>query len=510
MPHRCLGAAPLHSWDSGGPACVMQPRPRVPLEGPQAHDARMKQLSAFAALVALGSPLVAQDTALRAELAWRTRALERAWMTTEERALREQALPLVEEAVQRFFRLDGRGVGENLSAAEARLRGEEAGPLAGLRLHPAVRLQDAAAPEVELVFGWLFGDPSEEELLLEVRCGNQLLEGPSTVRLDPEAQAASWTGRWPEVDERALGDLRLEIVVRSGESRAGRSLSFSRVERLAPRLDGLRAFVEEREQRGAAPSIEGLTLAARVELLESLAEGSREETDFPAARLLAEAEALAASLREGATWCDRSRRGQHWWTVPAGRGTAPLRLLVPQAYDPDQPPPVVVALHGAGGSENMFFDSYGDGRIVELCEERGWLLVAPRVSPFGAPVEAILESLTERLPFDAERVLLVGHSMGAGAGQRLLQRAPERYAAFVAMGGGSRVRDAGKLADEPVLVAAGDRDFGRPGAEALHASLVAAGSERARLVIAPACEHLLIVADVLPEAFDWLDEALGG
>ena len=292
MPHRCLGAAPLHSWDSGGPACVMQPRPRVPLEGPQAHDARMKQLSAFAALVALGSPLVAQDTALRAELAWRTRALERAWMTTEERALREQALPLVEEAVQRFFRLDGRGVGENLSAAEARLRGEEAGPLAGLRLHPAVRLQDAAAPEVELVFGWLFGDPSEEELLLEVRCGNQLLEGPSTVRLDPEAQAASWTGRWPEVDERALGDLRLEIVVRSGESRAGRSLSFSRVERLAPRLDGLRAFVEEREQRGAAPSIEGLTLAARVELLESLAEGSREETDFPAARLLAEAEAL--------------------------------------------------------------------------------------------------------------------------------------------------------------------------------------------------------------------------
>ena len=83
-----------------------------------------------------------------------------------------------------------------------------------------------------------------------------------------------------------------------------------------------------------------------------------------------------------------------------------------------------------------------------------------------------------------------------------------RHAAFVVMGGS--VRDAGKLADEPVLVAAGDQDFGRPGAEALHASLVAAGSESARLVIAPACEHLLIVADVLPEAFDWLDEVLGG
>ena len=366
----CLGAAPLHSWDSGSPACVKQPRPRVPLEGPQAHDACMKQLSAFAALVALGSPLAAQDTALRAELAWRTRALERAWMATEDGALREQALPLVEEAVQRFFRLDGRGVGENLSAAEARLR-EEAGPLAGLRLHPAVRLQDAAAPEVELVFGWLFGEPLEEELLLEIRCGDQLLEGPSTIRLDPEAQAARWTGRWPEADERALGDLRLEVVVRSGESRAGRSLSLSRVEGLAPRLDGLRAFVEASSV--SRSKIEGPT-PRRGSSWRAGEDPARRRTS--AARL-AEAEARrrpCATERPGATAPARPAL----WTVPAGRGTAPAaaRAAGPRLH----PPRPWSAPHGAGGSENMFFDSC-DGR-TSSCARRH-CCSSRRASPYS-------------------------------------------------------------------------------------------------------------------------------
>ena len=33
--------------------------------------------------------------------------------------------------------------------------------------------------------------------------------------------------------------------------------------------------------------------------------------------------------------------------------------------------PVVVALHGAGGSENLFFEGYGAGHIVTECRKRG-------------------------------------------------------------------------------------------------------------------------------------------
>ena len=80
-----------------------------------------------------------------------------------------------------------------------------------------------------------------------------------------------------------------------------------------------------------------------------------------------------------------------------------------------------------GGSENMFFDAYGAGLAARLCEERGWILAAPRVSPFGLPAEALLEGLHARLPFDRDRVLLMGHSMGAGVGQRLVAKAPDAF-----------------------------------------------------------------------------------
>ena len=63
----------------------------------------------------------------------------------------------------------------------------------------------------------------------------------------------------------------------------------------------------------------------------------------------------------------------------------------PRGAAKGKPLPLVIALHGAGGSENMFFDAYGNGKIVDLCRKRGWLLVAPRLSFFGLgmPVDSI-------------------------------------------------------------------------------------------------------------------------
>ena len=107
------------------------------------------------------------------------------------------------------------------------------------------------------------------------------------------------------------------------------------------RLDALAPELPEE-----APALEVRTLSARCDLLESLAAGSTEETDFPAARLLAEAEALRAAVTEGKPWFGSEARGEHWLTLPAGRGTAPVRLLVPSTYDPARPAPLVLALHG--------------------------------------------------------------------------------------------------------------------------------------------------------------------
>ncbi|MFY7951955.1 MAG: hypothetical protein ACOVT5_05565, partial [Armatimonadaceae bacterium] len=110
--------------------------------------------------------------------------------------------------------------------------------------------------------------------------------------------------------------------------------------------------------------------------------------------------------------------------LDAGNGT-PVRLYIPDG--PERPRPLVVALHGAGGSENLYFEAYGAGRIVEMCRQRGWLLVAPRTG--SALPSAVTDAVAALTPVDTKRVFLTGHSMGAMAGAMGVQAAPGRFAA---------------------------------------------------------------------------------
>jgi predicted peptidase len=195
--------------------------------------------------------------------------------------------------------------------------------------------------------------------------------------------------------------------------------------------------------------------------------------------------------------------------VPTRKSAARVRVFVPADTKLDKPVPLVIALHGAGGSENMFFDTYGAGAVVKLCAERGWLLVAPRLALIGAPpLDAIVDALAERYPVDRSRLLVVGHSLGAAAGLNAVSSAPTKYRAFASLGSGQGAKDASTLAQLPIFVGIGESDFGRRGAESLHASLVAAGSTKATLTIYPKCEHLMVVADALPDVFRFFDEAL--
>jgi pimeloyl-ACP methyl ester carboxylesterase len=103
---------------------------------------------------------------------------------------------------------------------------------------------------------------------------------------------------------------------------------------------------------------------------------------------------------------------------------------------------------------------------------------------------------------------VVGHSMGAAAAVAAATARPGRYAAVAALGGGGSPRAAEGLERLPFLVAAGGRDFGRPGALALHRRLEGLGLET-RFRDYPAVEHLAIVQLALPEVFGFFDEAGG-
>ena len=248
-------------------------------------------------------------------------------------------------------------------------------------------------------------------------------------------------------------------------------------------------------------TLEGATLAHHLGILKSLAKGEALETDYPAHRLLVESEAIAAGK-----W-DRKKPGQYWLALPGVDGS-PVRIAVPKEAARGKRLPVVVALHGAGGSENMFFDGYGDGLVAKLALERGWFVVAPRAGFFSGPdVPALLDALAKAYPIDVEKACLMGHSMGAAQAIALAGRKPGRYAAVAALGGGGSFRSGADLKTLPFFVGVGKLDFAAKNAAALAKALEKAGAT-VTFKTFPHLEHLSVVQIALPEVFAFFDKAL--
>jgi len=465
----------------------MKPAPARPL---------FAAAAAAALLALLAGPAGAQ--ADRYELGRRLRALEQAWAATPSPAARQEALPHAERAVRSFFTFRLTAAARALDEARLALEGE-AGPArrAGLAVRavaeaPCVGRGTSLAVDVAPLY--------------EV----ERPEGRWALRLELRGDGdAVFADARRELDG---GPLRLELatadapegdhVLRATVLHDGRPVATS--EQLVSVVADLAARLEALEGAGGEDT-EGASLAGLVDLVAGLRRGRR-ETDLPAARLLADAEAARAA--SGPFFAGRP--GPQWLRLvaPGETRAVPARVEVgPEALATGEPLPVVVALHGAGGTENMWSDAYGAGLAARLCAERGWLLVAPRVGMFGgAPVADVVDALAGLYPIDRERVFVLGHSAGAAAGAAAVAAAPDRYAALALLGGGGRIGDA-RLDALPVYVGAGTRDFGRGGAERAAAAFEAAGAD-VRYVEHTA-EHLLVVAEALPDAFALFDRVAG-
>jgi polyhydroxybutyrate depolymerase len=136
-------------------------------------------------------------------------------------------------------------------------------------------------------------------------------------------------------------------------------------------------------------------------------------------------------------------------------------LYVPSTYDPAEPTPVVMALHGRFGSgestaqwidmnriaeENGFIAVYPDGLLnpnAEVWYDTGWNYMRgvpglPEDEPNDAAFLAdLLDDLSRDLNIDAARVYVVGISNGGFMAHHLACVDPQRYAAFAdVMGSG--------------------------------------------------------------------------
>lgn len=181
------------------------------------------------------------------------------------------------------------------------------------------------------------------------------------------------------------------------------------------------------------------------------------------------------------------------WRVFSHEGKdLPFRVYAPkQALK--GPVPVVFALHGAGGDENMFFNAYGAGAIKRLADKHGFLVVTPDTMALSRAPEIfpmLLELLSKE--YEVGRVYLLGHSFGAGLTVQLGVRNLNKVAAICCFSGGGPSR----ALMPPTLMFFGDLDpLAKPPGQSV-------GDMEVKVI--RNYGHTLIVGAKLDEAIRWL------
>jgi poly(3-hydroxybutyrate) depolymerase len=145
------------------------------------------------------------------------------------------------------------------------------------------------------------------------------------------------------------------------------------IAQLQARLEALERAAESHDD---AEPVERMTVLNAREVLHNALKGDSPETFYPLLRLLQLAEQLTAGWEAGQSgW--RAAPGDYWMATLHRERKVAFRLFVPKQFQPNRPIPLVVALHGAGGNEHLFFEGYGLGIVLKEAEKRGWAVIAP-------------------------------------------------------------------------------------------------------------------------------------
>ena len=249
---------------------------------------------------------------------------------------------------------------------------------------------------------------------------------------------------------------------------------------------------------------------------------------FDVAAELGAAEAVLAGAKKGRDPF-KGRTGsmeRHYWLQGADE-VMPYRVYVPAAYRAATPAPLVIALHGLGGNEDSFFDSYS-ALPPKLAEQHGFLLAAPlgyRVDGFyGSPTMGASDPATKRrlelsekdvlevlrlmrddYNVDPARIYLIGHSMGAIGTWYLAAKYPDIWAAVGPFAGTGRPETVERIKSIPQIVVHGDADptVNVAGSRAMVAEMRRLGMEVTYIEV-PGGRHSDVVVPNLPAVFDFL------
>lgn len=155
--------------------------------------------------------------------------------------------------------------------------------------------------------------------------------------------------------------------------------------------------------------------------------------------------------------------GQYTLKLKSGGFTREAEVRIPKNYSKDQPPPLVVVLHGAGGNGQIALRKDG---WSERADAEGFIAVAPTGLPARPRVEAnvatnprvwnsgqlnprgpraaiddvafireLLDELQQQVPYNKDRVFVAGHSNGGSMALKLAAELSERFQAVGTVAG---------------------------------------------------------------------------
>ncbi len=474
-------------------------------------------LSLIATIIVLANAGTSTTTALaqsaRLELGRRLQRFETAWESASADR-RTAAVNPLKTAVSSFFSLRLAEAGRQLDQAWVAVRGPADPPstleeaVIGLQLLPEPICADVSHTGLKIQLKPFYETesppPPTAALLLAIHdsAGNVLAE--TSIPLNLALEATTW-----ELPPLPPGDHSLQARFKEGSvSFALPGSTISRIPNLTTRIEHLQSLTKSAASAtdDYRQSVLQATLKSTTATAAALQLGRLQETDYPIFDRLTLCERLTAASPAADLLLQHSRSRDLWLTLARGNKAVPTRIRAPR--ESSGPLPVLFVFHGAGGSENMFFETYGAGRTIREAVNRGWLVVSPGQGLLGLALDVpdLLNALEPWFPIDRSRVMLLGHSMGAAQVIRQMQRHPETAIAAVALGGGGRF-SARQQPTAAWFVAAGEQDFGRSGARQLHQSLLNAGLSSTWREY-PNVEHLAIVQAAIPAVFQFLDDTL--
>ena len=433
---------------------------------------------------------------------WKLRAFEAAWDSQPDEARRRAAAAILEPITFTFLSGNLSRAAQLLDLARYQLTDVPQSDrwAQGLAVRVSQNLVETKNLQVKGKLGWVYKAQGTipSEATIQLLANGKPLGAPFKVEGLAESNR-EFTVSLPEGTK--PGPINLNVEVRDGaRSLASGAVALWVVEDLAVKLAKLDSLAPELEK--LPPSIGRSTWLLLHGRLKQAAQGKDLETEYPLGQWLEELPEAFGELKAGKIWPHPTSPGPLWLAVPMGSSDKVVRVEGTRR-DGKTPLTCVVALHGAGGSENLFCEGHG-ALAPKLAARKGWLLI----SPLNGPTDDLVDKLSAWHPIDKSRVVTVGHSMGAANATAWAARKPEQLRAVAALGGGGRAGKGEAWQKLPYFVGVGDKDFALKSAKSLADALGKAGNPSVTLKVYPGLEHLTVVQACLPEVFAFFEQSL--